>query len=118
MKTDNRIYHLALNNDFVSNEIESSFRDALLIYSIRHFESLNSVSQENMLAALQKSLQVCYTAGINSKHHFKQIFLFDSKNGTLLIDWRMSRAGFNLMIIQMPTANERLANWVLKLADR
>ena len=117
MKADGIIYYPSINNEFVQNEMENTFYDAMLIYSLSHLEVIENVSRENIFEALQKSLQVCNSAGVNSKHHFKQIFLFDSTIGTLLIDWRMSRTGFNLMIIQMPSANEKLANWVWKLAN-
>ena len=116
MKTDSIIYYPSINNEFALNEVENSFYDTMLIYSLRHFASFENISTENIFEALRKSLQICHSAGINSKHHFKQVFLFDSTIGTLLIDWRMSRTGFNLMIIQMPSANEKLAHWVWKLA--
>ena len=117
MKTDNIIYYPSITNVFAQNERENAFYDAMLIYSLRHLAFLENVSQENIVEALQKALQVCHSAGINSKHHFKQIFLFDSTIGTLLIDWRMSRTGFNLLIIQMPSTNVNLAVWLWKLAD-
>ena len=69
------------------------------------------------MEALQKSMQVCHLAGINSKHHFKKIFVFDSSIGTLLVDWRMSKTGFNLLVIQIPLADQKVAAWLWKLAE-
>jgi hypothetical protein len=117
MKTESIIYYPLINTDFLHDEIENAFHDSLLCYSFRHLTYIEGISQENLLEALQKSLLVCRLAGINSKHHFKQIFVFDSVIETLLIDWRMSKTGFNLLIIQMPFANEQLASWLWKLAD-
>ena len=117
MKTDSIIYYPSLNTEFYYSNIESSFYDAMLLYSFRHLTSIEGTSQENLLEALQKAIQVCHLAGINSNHHFKQIFVCDITIGTLVIDWRMSKTGFNLLIIQMPFANEKLASWLWKLAN-
>ncbi|MBC7412779.1 MAG: hypothetical protein H7331_10050 [Bacteroidia bacterium] len=117
MKTDSIIHYPSIRNEFSKNEIENTFYDAMLIYSLRHISFLDNFSDENIVEALQKSMQVCHLAGINSKHHFKKIFVFDLTVGTLLVDWRMSKTGFNLFIIQMPSANEKVASWLWKLAD-
>ncbi len=117
MKTDNIIYYPSITDGFLQSEVENTFYDAMLIYSLRHLSFLEDVSEENILAALQKSLQICHLAGVNSRHHFKQIFVFDLNKGMLHIDWRMSKTGFNLLIIQMPSANVNLASWLWKLAD-
>ena len=117
MKT-NHITHYASNKNQSSlNEFEEAFYDSMLLYSLRHLTFIGSVSEENTMEALQKSLQVCYLAGINSKCHFKQIFVFDVAIGTLRFDWLMSKTGFNLMIIQVPLASEEMALWLWKLAD-
>lgn len=118
MAIENNIYFPSINNEFSQSEIENAFYESMLIYSISHLDVFENVSQENILVALQKSLQVCHLAGINSKHHFKKIFVFDSINETLLVDWRMSKTGFNLLIIQMPSHHEKLATWIWKLAER
>ncbi len=117
MKTDNVIYYPSVKNEFSHIETENTFYDSTLLYSFRHLTCIEDISQEDLLEALQKSLQVCCLAGINSRHHFKQIFVFDLAIETLLFDWRMSKTGFNLLIIQIPSANKKLASWLWKLAD-
>ncbi len=117
MKTNNIIYYPAISNENLYIENENTFYDSMLLYSFRHLKSIEGISQEDLLEALQKSLQICRLAGINPKHHFKQIYVCDSVIGTLIVDWRMSKTGFNLLIIQMPSANQKLASWRWKLAD-
>lgn len=98
------------------NELEDAYYNSMLHYSLQHLSLLGDITPEKTMEALQKSLQICYLAGINSKHHFKEVYLFDVKTGTLTIDWRMSKIGFNLMIIQIPLLNEKLALWLWKLS--
>ncbi len=116
MKMEHR-YYLSTRRHYQTSDFEDSFYDSKLIYSLQHITFIGDISQENTMEALQKSLQTCYLAGINSKHHFKQIFVFDTSIGTLRLDWLMSRTGFNLMIIQIPSLNEKSAQWLWKLAN-
>jgi hypothetical protein len=103
--------------DFSSNEFEEAVYASTLNYSLKHLKVAVTISPEILKEALQKSLQICSLAGINSKHHFKQIYVFDTSSGTLHIDWLMSKKGFNLMMMQIPFLNERKARWLWQLAD-
>lgn len=117
MKTDTIcLYSLPLNQLSVS-EFEDAFYNANRRYSLRHLVFSGNVSEDNIVDALQKSIQICNLAGINSRHHFKKIYVYDAAVNTICIDWRMSRNGVNLMIMQLPSLNEKLARWLWKLTD-
>jgi hypothetical protein len=105
------------NQKFTSSEFEDAFYDSMLKYSLRHLPVSRSISHELIYQALQNSLEVCYLAGINSKHHFKQIFISDTNIGTLYIDWLMSKKGINLMAMHIPLRNEKMAKWIWELAN-
>ncbi len=62
-------------------------------------------------------MQVCCLAGINSLHHFKKVYVYDTENSHVQIDWRMTKKGLNLMVMQTPSLNEQMARWLWKLAD-
>jgi hypothetical protein len=108
---------LSSQHQFMPNEFEEAFYNSTLRYSLRHLKFTENYAQENIMEVLQKSLQVCYLAGVNSKHHFKKIYVFDSNTGTLHIDWLMSKNGFNLMVIQTASVNEKMARWLWELAE-
>lgn len=108
--------HLSRKNQFKSIEVEDLFYDAMLEYSLRHLMLIGNVTQESTSEALQKSLQICHLVGINTKHHFKQVYIFNATDNALHIDWRMSKTGFNLVIIQIPSTNNQVVSWVWKLA--
>jgi hypothetical protein len=112
------IIHYSSNRHPVAdNNFEEAFYHTQLKYSLRHFAFSKDISKEMIAEAIQKSLQICRLAGINSKHHFKQIFVFDVNSTTLYTDWLMSKKGFNLMIMQLPLQNENLARWLWQLAN-
>jgi hypothetical protein len=106
--TDDYLIHL--------RDFEEAIHYSKLHYSLRHLTFTADISPENILEALQKSLQICQLAGIESKHHFKKIYVYDASLKTLHIDWRMSKKGFNLMVMQFPLLNQKKALWLWELA--
>ena len=110
-------HHSSAKYWFKESDFEEAFYNSKLVYSLRHLAFNKDISQEIIAEALQKSLQVCFLAGVNSKHHFKKIFVFDSNTGSLYTDWLMSKKGFNLMMTQIPLQNENLARWLWQLAN-
>ncbi|MEI7584113.1 hypothetical protein [Runella sp.] len=99
------------------NDFEEALGYSMRCYSMRHLLLTGTMSQEDFAEALQKSMQVCAFAGIDTKAHFKKIYVSDSKTGAIYSDWLMSKKGFNLMIMQCQSLNEQIAHWLWKLAD-
>jgi hypothetical protein len=117
MKNDEiSVFHLR-DNHFINNEFEDALQNSRLRYSLRHLNFMDDISQEQIMEALQKSMQVCHLAGINSIQHFKKIYVYDSEVSTMSIDWRMTKKGLNLMIMQTAPVNEKMARWLWQLAD-
>ena len=117
MKNDEIIVSLIQNNSFMMSDFEEALRSSMRRYSLRHLDFMDDISQEQILEALQKSMQVCRLAGINSVQHFKKIYVYDPEVSTMHIDWRMTKKGLNLMIMQTPSMNEKMARWLWELAD-
>ena len=118
MKTVNISRYPSCKHQFASCGLEDVFYNSKLTYSIRQLSFADNFSTDTIIEeALQKSLEVCYLLGINSRHHFKKVYVYDEKIGVLQIDWLMSRNGFNLMVMQMPTLNEKMARWLWELSD-
>lgn len=115
MKTD--YITIYASNEDQTAEFEEALYNSLRHYSLRHLPFIEEISQENLLEALQKSLQVCQLAGINSKQHFKKIYIYDDVVKTIHIDWKMSKRAVNLIATQIPTQNEKTARWLWELAD-
>jgi hypothetical protein len=117
METVNISRYLSCKYQFDSLGLEDVFYNSKLTYSIRQLSVLDGYSTELIVEAFQKSLRVCYLLGINSNHHFKKVYVYDTKMGVLQIDWLMSRNGFNLMVMQMPSLNEKMARWLWALSN-
>jgi hypothetical protein len=119
MKTE-YITIYASDEDSSANTIanfEDAFYSSLRQYSLQNLPFVENISPENILEALQKSIQVCHLAGINSKQHFKKIYIYDDDIKTVHIDWKMSKRALNLMATQFPTHNEKTALWLWELSN-
>ena len=117
METVNISRYPSCRHQFASWGLEDAFYNSKLTYSIRQLSFADGFSTELIMEAFQKSLQICYLLGINSKHHFKKVYVYDAQMGCLQIDWLMSKNGFNLMVMQMPSINEKMARWLWALSE-
>lgn len=89
-------------HQFVVSEFEEAIYNATLQYSLRNLTLVKHISEDARFEALQKALEVCCFAGIDSKSHFKQIYVSDLDVHTLHIDWLMSEKGVRLILMQIP----------------
>ena len=115
MKTDHLTLYSPAPRHSAIGEFEEAVIHSALQYSLMHLPVTEDILQEKILEALQKSIRICSLAGVKSKEHFKQLYIFDGSTGTLHIDWRMSKKGLKVMIMQMPTINEKTARWLWEL---
>jgi Domain of unknown function (DUF1864) len=105
------------HNPFMMSDFEEALQNSMRKYSLRQMNLMEDISEEQITEALQKSMQVCRLAGINSVQHFKKIYVYDPEISTMHIDWRMTKRGLNLMVMQTPSINEKMARWLWELAD-
>ena len=117
METGIVTHYSSTIHPLIENEFEDAFYNSRLQYSLRHVAIIENISQEDLMDALQRSLQICRLAGFNSKHHFKKIYVFDSTSGVMYTDWLMNKNGFNLMVMQLSSLSEKRARWLWGLAD-
>jgi hypothetical protein len=101
----------------VLKDFEEAIYNSKLKYSLRHLAFIEHIAEEDSIEALQKSLQICQLAGVESKYHFKKIYVYDEVVHTLQMDWQMSQKGFNLLVMQFPVLNEKKARWLWELAN-
>ncbi|CAM3575411.1 hypothetical protein [Flavobacterium psychrophilum] len=88
-----------------------------LEYSSIDLQVIQEISDEEIDEAIKNAFLICHLVGIESKFHFKGINIFDVDFNTISIDWRMSKKGFNLVVMQFKKLNQKNAFWLSKLAD-
>lgn len=105
------------SNPFMTYDFDEALQNSMRRYSLRNLNFMKDISEEQVLETLQKSMQVCSLAGINTVQHFKKIYVYDPEVNTIQIDWRMTKKGLNLMVMQTPSMNDRMAHLLWELAD-
>lgn len=117
MRNDSIVLFSLRETNACTHEFEQALQHSMRKYSLESLHFMDEISQEQLSNTLQKSMQVCRMAGGNSVLHFKKIYVYDAEQSTMKIDWRMTKKGLNLMIMQTPAVNEQMARWLWKLAD-
>jgi len=102
---------------FMISDFEEALENSMYTYSLLKLKFMDDISPDQILEAVQKSIKVCGMAGINSFQHFKKVYVCDSETRCVQIDWRMTKKGLNLMVMQTPSLNEPIARWLWELAD-
>ena len=118
MRTVSIIPYSVNNLKSVTSDFEEAFYHSQLVYSLNQLKFIGSASEEKTLEVLHQALVICQMLGINSRHHFKKIYVFDSTQNTIIIDWLMSKSGINLMVMQTQDLTKHRAAWLWELAKR
>jgi hypothetical protein len=97
--------------------LKESILYANLQFCIKDLQLIQEMSDNEMDKAIIKAISICHFVGIESKFHFKKIYTFDADKNTIKTDWRMSKKGFNLVVMQFQKINQKNAIWFWQLAD-
>lgn len=93
------------------NEILAKFIEALNEKDIRYYLSDYFSNQElnsGMINdAIKRATNACHASGIPVHKHFKKIYRF--RNESISVDWRLSRLGFYLAMINANPLNPKVA---------
>ena len=117
METLNNVRLPACKHQFSYWGLDDIFYNSKLKYSIRNLSFGRNFTMEVTIEALNKSLLVCNLLGIDGRHHFKKIYIYNSKLDIIEIDWLLSKIGLNLLIMQYPSPNKAMARWLWELAS-
>ena len=98
-------------------ELKESILYSKLQYSSIDLQLIQEMSDDEIEESLKNAIAICHLVGIESKYHFKKIYIYDLNYNKLQVDWRMSKKGFNLVMMQFQKLNQKNAVWLWKLAD-
>ncbi len=94
---------IACNCPQVLKDNEIAFHELLMHFSLLKLSQTARLSYEKAETDLHYCLKLCQTIGLEKSHHYKQLYLYDENNHSLISDWRMSEIG--LYIIQKHGTN-------------
>lgn len=98
-------------------DLKESILHSTLKYSVADLQLIQEMTNYEIEESIKNAIAICHLVGIESVYHFKKIYVFDINYNTVNIDWRMSKKGFNLVIMQFQKLNQKNAIWLWKLAD-
>ncbi|WP_310558444.1 hypothetical protein [Flavobacterium sp.] len=98
-------------------ELKESILYSKLQYTSFDLQLINDISNDEIDESIKNAISICHLVGIESKYHFKKIYVFDVDYKIINTEWRMSKKGFNLVVMQFQKLNQKKAIWLWKLAD-
>ncbi len=87
-----------------------------LKYNTQHL-LLAGLKSDEINTAVNRAMIVCKLNGVDTREHFKSVYVFDSVKNMVYYDWRMTRQGFALVIMNAPSENTTVARWQWELAN-
>ncbi|MFN3557488.1 MAG: hypothetical protein ACK4VN_16130 [Bacteroidales bacterium] len=100
-------------------EFISYFKEALYDASLKYrcddlfragFDDDAQISE-----AVLKSIQLLKQLDIPPHHHFRNIYITELETGKTYKDWRMSKAGFLLTVMNCSRNNPALSKWKMEM---
>ena len=86
-------------------------------YNTRHL-SLAGLRPEEINSAINKAMKVCLLNGIDAAEHFRSFYVFDGNRGSIYCDWRMTKQGFTLVVMNAPVLHMSIAHWQWEMVER
>ena len=79
--------------------------------------ALIGLSPAEIHDAITCAMKVCKLNGVEATEHFALQYVFDEKEHSTYGDWKMTRQGFILSILNAPKTNEAIARWQWELVN-
>ncbi|MDQ5930181.1 MAG: hypothetical protein QG594_1968 [Bacteroidota bacterium] len=102
------------NFDFL-NSIKESIINTGFCYSIADLLLIQDLYDFEIDEAIKEAQEICLLVGIKSQFHFKKIYVFDLDKKNIKTDWKMSKKGFDLVVLQFQKINQKRAIWLWHL---
>ncbi|MEO9485238.1 MAG: hypothetical protein ABJG47_17395 [Ekhidna sp.] len=102
---------LGFPNEVLSNLAEA-LRNKELAYSA---SSLMQTSLDQISETVNRAIKVCLAQKIPVNEHFKRVYIVDAETHEIIRDWKLSRLGYALVLLNGNTENPLVANTQIEL---
>lgn len=107
-------YEISIHD--ASDDFEDILHGLNFRYNAGHL-ALSGLNADDINEAISKAMKVCMLNGIDTSDHFRSLYIFDEHTGSTFCDWRMTRQGFTLVVMNTPATNEAIARWQWELIN-
>jgi hypothetical protein len=67
--------------------------------------------------SISRAMNVCTINNVDTKDHFRVLYLFNTEKEGLYSEWQMTREGFMLVVLNTPVINSSIARWQWKIIN-
>lgn len=98
------------------DEFEELVHSLEFRYSSRHL-LIAGIEVAEMPETIARAMRACKNAGIETRDHFRSLYIVDEKTSGVFRDWRLTRQGFALCIMSAAGVNKTIACCQWELAN-
>ncbi len=100
----------------ILTDFEEIFHSAAFKYNTDHL-AMSGLQPDEIMTAIGMAMKVCRLNQIDPAEHFRSLYIFDETSHNTYSDWRMTRQGFALVVINTPAHNTAIARWQWQLIN-
>ena len=90
-------------------EVLEAFEEAIWLqgtnYSLDNLRRFGFDNEREIYSAVKRALVVSRTLGIDSRKHFRYVYRVDVQNNTVIREWKTSKLGFYLTMLNGRPSN-------------
>ncbi len=98
--------------------MQQSFVEKSLPYSLFDLQVFHNINSDEIYETMLRAIEICDLMEVDSRFHFKKVYIFNIDKNVINIDWQISKKGLNLVMMHLKSRNKKNAMWMWQLADR
>jgi hypothetical protein len=95
----NSIVEQSPARDHLSDLLEEAMSERQFFFNASSLRNIGFNSPVEIAEAVERAISVCNCSGLSANEHFKAVYLSDNDSHTLCKDWRLSRFGYTLVML-------------------
>jgi hypothetical protein len=99
----------------VLDDFEEAIHNQHLHFLASTFENIGFQPPDQISQAVERAIRICNNCGLPAREHFKLIYIADDSDHTVRMDWRLSKFGYLLVMLNGTPDNPAVAHAQLEM---
>ena len=96
----------------------NAVEDMRLIFKASRLCEAGMTSLDELTRAVEQAMKVCIIGGIPIRNHFKAYYIADENHREMIKDWKLSKLGFALVMLNGDIENPMVGKLQLELIQK
>ncbi|MEP1094192.1 MAG: damage-inducible protein D [Cyclobacteriaceae bacterium] len=105
----------SINRNPSIEAFRNAVEDMRFIFKASRLCEAGMTSSEELIRAVEQAMKVCIISGIPVRNHFKAFYIADEGQHDMTRDWKLSKLGFALVMLNGDAENPMVGKLQLEL---